>query len=281
MRRSARPAETAMQLGIERLCVFGMPPVEFVELAGDLGCQHIGIGLQPMRYYNPHDYPDWSLTTDKALRGDMVRAMRDRGVQVSLCEGFGIRPGVDLRDYEADLDIVRELGGTRINVASSDRDRGRSFDGFAILTEMAAARGLVTTAEIGPGPIRDLPAALEAVRHVGRPDFKLLVDTMHFFRFGGRAADLAAVDPELIGYVQLCDAPLVSRHASYMEEALHERGNPGEGELPLADLVPLLPPGVVVSVEVPQRSQVEAGLSPRDRVGRTVAAARQLLGDRA
>lgn len=269
-----------MNLGVERLCVFGMPPVEFVELAGDLGCQHIGIGLQPMRYYNPHDYPDWSLTTDKALRGEMVRAMRDRGVQVSLCEGFGIRPGVDLRDYEADLDIVGELGGTRINVASSDRDQGRSFDGFAILTEMAAARGLVTTAEIGPGPIRDLPAALEAVRHVGRPDFKLLVDTMHFFRFGGQVADLAAIDPELIGYVQLCDAPWVSRHASYMDEALHERGNPGEGELPLAELVPHLPPGVVVSVEVPRRSEAEAGMSPHERVGRTVAAARRLLGDR-
>lgn len=266
-----------MNLGVERLCVFGMPPVEFVELAGDLGCQHIGIGLRPMRYYNPHDYPDWSLTTGRALRGEMVRAMRDRGVSVSLCEGFGIKPGVDLRDYEADLDVVCELGGARINVASSDRDQSRTFDGFAVLTEMAAARGLVTTAEIGPGPVRDLPAALAAVRHVGRPDFKLLIDTMHFFRFGGQVADLAALDPQLIGYVQLCDAPLVSRHASYMEEALYERANPGEGELPLADLAPILPPDVVVSVEVPQRSQVEAGLSPHERVGRTVAAARKLL----
>lgn len=269
-----------MHLGIERLCVFGMPPVEFVELAADLGCGCIGIGLQPMRYYNPHGYPDWSLSTDKALRGEMVRAMRDRGVRVSLCEGFGIRQGVDLRDYQADLDVVRELGGTHINVASSDRDRQRSFDGFAVLAEMAAARDLVTTAEIGPGPLRDLPSALEAVRHVGRADFKLLVDTMHFFRFGGRVADLAAIDPGLIGYVQLCDAPLVSRHASYMEEALHERANPGEGELPLAELAPFLPADVVVSVEVPQRSLAEAGLSPRERVGRTVAAARSLLGDR-
>jgi sugar phosphate isomerase/epimerase len=221
------------------------------------------------------------LTTDRALRGEMLRAMRERGVQVSLCEGFGIRPGVDPRDYAADLDVVGELGGRRINVASSDRDRQRSFDGFAMLTEMAAARGLVTTIEIGPGPVRDLPAALEAVRHVGRSDFKLLVDTMHFFRFGGRVGDLAAVDPQLIGYVQLCDAPLTSRHASYMEEALHERANPGAGELPLADLVAVLPADVVVSVEVPQRSLAEAGLSARERVGLTVAAARMLLGDRA
>jgi hypothetical protein len=37
------------RIGIERLCVFGMPPVEFVTLAADLGCSFVGIGLTPMR----------------------------------------------------------------------------------------------------------------------------------------------------------------------------------------------------------------------------------------
>jgi hypothetical protein len=36
------------RIGIERLCVFGMPPVEFVTLAADLGCSFIGIGLTPI-----------------------------------------------------------------------------------------------------------------------------------------------------------------------------------------------------------------------------------------
>ena len=265
------------RIGIERLCVFGMPPVEMVTLAADLGCSFIGIGLTPMRYYNPHDYPDWSLKRDPALRREMVAVMADRGVSVSLCEGFGVGPHADVRDHAADLDVLCELGGKRINAASMDRDVGRTLDGFATLAEMADARGIETTIEIGPGPIANLDAALAAVRHVGRANFRLLIDTMHFFRFGSRVADLAAADPDVIGYVQLCDAPLVSKHASYMEEALHERLAPGEGELPLLELLRVLPRHLVVSLEVPQRSLAEAGVGPLGRVGGCVASARQLL----
>lgn len=266
-----------MNLGIERLCVFDMPPAAFARLAAELGCGFIGIGLKAMGYYNPHAYPDWSLADDPPLRRELRQVLADCGVAISLCEGFGIRPGADVRSYAHELDVVAELGGARINAASSDRDLNRTLDGFAVLTEMAAARRIETVIEIGPGPIRDLPAALQAARHVDRPEFKLLIDAMHFFRFGSRAADLAAIDRGLIGYVQLCDAPLVSRHASYMEEALYERANPGDGELPLLELLQTLPTDLVVSVEVPQRSAVEAGLGPRERVARTLQAARQLL----
>jgi hypothetical protein len=38
---------------------------------------------------------------------------------------------------------------------------------------------------------------------------------------------LPPLDPNLIGYVQLCDVPLVSKHSTYMEEALYERMVPG------------------------------------------------------
>lgn len=265
------------RIGIERLCVFGMPPVEYVALAADLGCHFIGTALLPMRRCNPHDYPDWSLRDDPALRREMVAAMRDRDVAISLCEGFGIRPGGDVRDQAADFDIVRELGGRRINVASVDPDMGRTLDAFAMLAEMAGSRGIETVIEIGPGPISELDSAIAAVRHVGRPDFRLLIDTMHFFRFGGSVADIAALDPAMIGYVQLCDVPLVSKHARYMDEALYEQMVPGDGELPLLECLAALPRDLIVSVEVPQRSLAEAGIGPHARVGRCVEAARGLL----
>lgn len=267
------------RLGIERLCVFGMPPVEFVELAAGLGCGFIGIGLTPMRYYNPHGYPDWSLRDDRALRREMVAAMAEHGVRISLCEGFGVRRDADVRGYASDLDVLCELGGDRINVASSDRDLGRTLDAFAVLAEMADARAIETTIEVGPGPIGNLAAGLQAVRHVGRPSFRLLIDTMHFFRFGGSVAELAALDPGVVGYVQLCDAPQVSPFESYMEEALHERVTPGEGELPLLEALKVLPDDLVVSVEVPQRSKAQAGMSARERIGHVVAAARRLLAE--
>jgi sugar phosphate isomerase/epimerase len=263
-------------LAIERLCVFGMPPVQFVNLAADLGCRHISTGFVPMSY-NPHGYPKWSLRDDASLRGELIAAMRDRKVSISLCEGFGVAPDSDVGRYGPDLDILCELGVDRINIASMDRDLQRTLDQFARLAEMADARGIESTIEIGPGPIARLPAALAAVRHVGRPNFRLLIDTMHFVRSGSGAADIAALDPKVIGYVQICDVPLKSRHSSYLDEALHERMVPGLGELPLLDILAALPDDVIIGVEVPQRSLAEAGVGPFERVARCVEATRGLL----
>ena len=190
---------------------------------------------------------------------------------------MGVRPGSDVGEYASDLDIIRELGARRINVASIDPDFSRTVDQFAKIAELADARGIETTIEIGPGPVPNLPAALTAVRHVGKSNFRLLIDTMHFFRSGSGAADIAALDPDVIGYVQLCDVPVISRHATYMDEALHERMVPGTGELPLIDLLTALPRQLVLGLEVPQRSLVEAGVGPHERVARCVAATRRLL----
>ena len=53
------------RLGIENISVFGLPPVEFVNLAADLGCRYISIGLESIAY-NPQGYPKFSLREDKA-----------------------------------------------------------------------------------------------------------------------------------------------------------------------------------------------------------------------
>jgi hypothetical protein len=69
------------QLGIELLSVFGLPPVEFVNLAADLDCRYLstGLGVGP---YNPHGYPSFSLRDDAALRAEMIAAMNDRDVAI-------------------------------------------------------------------------------------------------------------------------------------------------------------------------------------------------------
>jgi hypothetical protein len=69
------------RIGIEFISVFGLPPVEFVNLAADLGCASIGTGLVPMPY-NPHGYPTWSLLDDRTLRQRMTAAMSDRGISL-------------------------------------------------------------------------------------------------------------------------------------------------------------------------------------------------------
>ncbi|MGZ4562724.1 MAG: sugar phosphate isomerase/epimerase family protein [Mycobacterium sp.] len=267
------------RLGIGMLSVFGLPPVEFVGIAADLGCHYVSAALQGMPLV-PLGYPRFSLTDDAGLRNNLLAAMRDRGVSISLGDGFLVLPGADVRAFRTDLDVLAELGVRRINVVSLDPDLPRSFDQFAALTELAARRGIHTLVEPVPGlTVGDLPTALAALEHVGRPDFRLLIDTMHLVRSGSSAADLAAIDPDRIGYAQLNDTTLRPRIENYMEEAMFERMVPGEGELPLRDILCALAADIVVEIEVPRRALALSGVGPIDRLRPCVEAARRLLSE--
>ncbi len=264
------------RLSIEPLSVMGLPPVEFVGLAADLGLRYVALSLSAMP--NPYGYPPFSLRDDLPLRRETLAALRDRAVTVSLGDGFVLRPGMDMRDFADDVAVMAELGAQRVNTVTFDPDLNRSVDQFGVLAHMAAEAGMETTLEFSTGlAIADLPTALRAVVAVGRPDFRLLIDTMHLVRSGSGPADVAALDPDLIGYVQLSDAPLVATIPDYMEEACFERMVPGTGELPLLEILDALPRHLVIGMEVPLRSQADAGVGPHERLGRCVDAARKLL----
>lgn len=267
------------RLGIGMLSVFGLPPVELVNLAADLGCRFVSAALQGMPLV-PLGYPRFSLADDAGLRRTVLAAMDARGVAISLGDGFLVLPDAEMTAFRADLDVLAQLGVPQINVVSLDPDLARSFDQFAALTELAAHRGIQTLVEPVPGlTVGDLPTALAAVEHVGRPDFRVLIDTMHLIRSGSGAADVAAIDPARIGYAQLNDATLRPRGGNYMEEAMFERMVPGEGELPLRDILSVLPSDIVIELEVPRRQLALDGVSPIDRLRPCVEAARRLLSE--
>jgi len=267
------------ELSIEVCSVFGMPPVEFVKLAADLGCRHITTALTPFPW-NPHNYPSYSLREDTALRRDLIAAMHEHGVSISVGEGLCVYADRDVRDYSSDLDIMSELGVKGINTVTLDDDLGRSFDQFGLLAEMVAARGMETTIELAPYlPVGTLEKALAAIRHVGRPDFRLLIDVMHFVRSGSGPEDILALDPVIIGYVQLSDTRIGAEYEyeSYIAESLYERMVPGTGELGVPELLKVLPRDRVFGIEVPLLSEAKAGIGPRERLGKCVDAVRGLF----
>ncbi|OBA62644.1 xylose isomerase [Mycobacterium sp. 1100029.7] len=267
------------ELAIGFLNGFGLPPVEFIDLAGDLGCRYVSAVVQGVPLV-PLGYPPFSLKDDAALRREVRAAMTHRGVAASLGDGFLVLPDTDITSFAADLDVLAELGVPRINVVSLDPDLGRTFDKFASLAELASQRGIQTVVEPVPGlTVGDLATAVAAREHVGLDDFRLLIDTMHVVRAGAGAADIAALDPDAVGYAQLNDTTLRPRLDNYMEEAMFERMVPGEGELPLLDMLSALPADIVLEIEVPRRSLALDGVSAIDRTRPCVAAARRLLSE--
>jgi sugar phosphate isomerase/epimerase len=145
---------------------------------------------------------------------------------------------------------------------------------------MSAERSIATTIELAPGmTIGDPAGVVAAIEHVGRPDLRLTVDTMHWARSGYAARELREIGTETIGYVQLCDTTLKPCMKSYLEEAMYERMAPGYGELPLADILATVPTDVVIGLEIPMRTLAESGVGPLDRLRPCVAAAARELCD--
>lgn len=265
-------------LGLELLTVLGLGPVEHVTLAADLGCTCVSMGLSQLpKQLNPHGYAAWSLRDDASLRRELKAAMADCGVSISIAEGMGVSPEHDASDRAADMDVFAELGALRVNAVDMGTERKWAFDQLGKLAGMAAERGMAFSIEFCPTfTIRSLSDALETVRHIGEGDATVLIDSMHFFRSGGSVREIAELDPALIGYVQLSDAPR-KNGGDYMTEAMSGRMIPGQGELPIRDFVEALPRGQVLGLEVPLLAAAQHGRTARDYVGEIVTRTKELL----
>jgi sugar phosphate isomerase/epimerase len=265
------------RLGIDAQTVFGMPPIEYVNLAADLGCSHIGAALVPVPWRLAR-FADWSVRDDVQLRRDLLAVLRDRDISLLQAEGFSVRQALDVGSYAADLDIFAELGAVQASGVCMERDRNRALDQLTKLAQMTAARGLRFALEFAPPhAINTLPQALAALEEIGHPNVRLVIDAMHFFRSGGQIAQLQALTSETIGYVQLCDVPRQPACADYFDEACFQRRLPGEGELPLEAFCAALPKEVPVGLEVPMQERAEQATSFQALLAPAVLTARRLL----
>jgi sugar phosphate isomerase/epimerase len=264
-------------LSLDFLSVFGLPPVPFVDLAADLGCQHVSMGVEPPDY-NPHGYPRWSLRDDRSLRRDLTAALAARGLSLSIGEGPFVVLDRDVAEFAGDVELWAELGAPRLVTLSFDPDLDRTRDQYRRLADMAAAHGMDLCLEFTPSKrVATFADALDMVRRVDRPNMRIVLDTMHFARSGSRMSDLTAADPAVIGYVQLCDAAGSAQRDTYAEEAIHDRLVPGAGELPLLEILAAAPPDRIVGLEIPIRAQAEAGVGPYERMKPAVEAAHRMI----
>ena len=267
------------RLGLDGQTMFGMPPVEHVTLAADLGCGHISMGLGPVPW-KLERFPDWSLRTDGALRRKTIAAMRERNVLFAQGEGCIVRAGIDVQQYASDLDLFAELGALQISTVAMEPDPARAESQLALLAEMADQRGMGLTLEFAPPhSINTFERALSAIRVIAKPNVRLTIDAMHFFRSGGSLGEIVRAGGECVGHLQLCDVPLSATIDDYYQEACFSRRMPGEGELPLRALLAAVPKDVRVGLEIPMQARIGTEASLETLVGRAVKLARALLAE--
>jgi len=164
------------------------------------------------------------------------------------------------------LESARELGAKRLSVCGDDPDRPRLVARFAELCELAAGFGMGVDLEcMAWRQVASFPDAVQVVQEAGQPNGGALVDALHLSRTGGSPADLHGVPPPLIRSAQLCDAPAPrpTSNEAIINEARSGRLPPGEGGLPLRELLAALPDHAALSVEVPMGGDAPAELRAR------------------
>ena len=171
-----------------------------------------------------------------------------------------------------------EVGARHVLVASRHPDRSATIERFGALCDRAAEGGLTVVLEFLPiFTIRTLGEALEVVRAASRPNAGVLVDTLHLARSGGSPADLRAVDPALLPYLQLADAPADAPAVEGLRhEAVSGRLLPGDGGLPLPEVLRAVP-DVPLSVELRSQQLLDAVPDPWQRAVVVLDATRRVV----
>ena len=253
--------------GLEHLTMLDVPPPAFVTAAAEAGFDAVGLRVAPVT----RGEQAWPVSPGSPMLAETMRRCGGTGLFVLDVEAIPLRPGSDLAGCERVLETAAVLGARYLNVICDDPDTGRFADLLAELVRLARPYRVRPVIEFTAWrPIRTLAGAVTIAR--GSDGAGLLLDTLHIQRCGVTAGELAAVDPALLGYLQLCDAPArpprgirlpaqlprgqdVGTGDGAGDDAVLEartgRLLPGEGELPLAELLGVLPDSLPVSAEAP------------------------------
>jgi len=246
------------RLSLAYLTVNGVSLAEHISIAAETGFQSVGLRLLGSRAPAPEDWRNESLVREAEQR------LAQTGITVLDCEIFWLLPETRVAEHEGLLAVMQRLNASLLLVLSRDADLARGFDNFVALCELAKPYGVLCCHEFSKiTPVETLQQTVEIVQRSRQPNARVLVDALHLSRSGGTPRDVAAVDPALFEYAQLCDAPARIPDLERMRLEPGDRLLPGQGGLPLVELVRVLPPELPLAVEAPVKQLEEMPQSER------------------
>jgi len=225
---------------------------------------------------------------------DILAIARDAGVTLDFLDGMSswapirfpatveewIRKAFDY-SVEESLKICDVLGLKHI-LAVGAFDKGavempQLIDAFGRFCEQAGRYGVWVDLE--PMPMLGIPnleMAWEIIGKVGAKNSGIMLDTWHFMRAGADFPLLRSLPAGVISDVQVVDATTTARCGDLWKEAAHYRMFPGEGELPLLEILGIIhAKGGIRSVGPEIFSDEADAMTPKDcgeRSARTTSA---------
>ena len=223
-------------LSLAHLTVLDTTPPELVSVEAAAGFRTIGIRLTATPSVG---VPPYDCMSDGPMLRETLARLADTGVSVLDTEFLRFEPDQPVGIPEGFLEASARLGAKNVLVMSAEPDEDRTLERFCDLCDRAARYGLQVCLEfaIYTG-VRTIAHAAHVVARSKRTNASVLIDALHFSRSGGLPAHVAAVDPALLRYAQLCNAgpdmPAPTDTPALIRDARTGRLLPGEGVLPLA-----------------------------------------------
>jgi sugar phosphate isomerase/epimerase len=219
------------------------PPLEYIAAAADAG--YDGIGL---RLYPSPGMPFFPVLGDASLMADAKLALADSGLSVFDVFTCYLQPEMDFGAMQRAHEFGAELGARYALVIGDDEDWGRMVDHFGRLCDNAAGCGLICALEapVNRRTLKTLDLNLKLIEESGRKAV-LSIDPVQYTRAGHSFSRLKALDPALLPYSQICDSPSA--------EAAAPLCMPGEGIVPLDEMLDILSPDAPLSLEYHHRDE--------------------------
>ena len=261
--QASRPAPRL--LSISHLTVLDAAPPELVTAAADAGFDAVGIRVWPAA-----DEPAYPMLGDTPMMRETLGRLADTGVRALDVEVLRLRPDSRHDDALRILDAGARLRARAVLVICNDPDEDRLVARFAAVCEAAGERGLRACLEFMIfSSVKTIADAERILDRAGHPAGAILVDALHLQRSGGTPADVSALAPERLPYAQLCDdpfQPILPDSAVALTEARTGRLFPGDGELPLSELLGALPAWTSLAVESPVADLAGRTIGERTRL---------------
>lgn len=238
------------ELSLHHLTILDAHPLQLVDAAAVAGFEYCGLRLVAPSGTGPVvDVPG-----DPVLIRELRARLDETGVRLLDIEAIWLNSETDVASLLPVLDAGHVLGARHVLCVGNDTEHDRQLDNFGRLCEAAGAFGLSVGLEsISYCAVSTPSDALDIVRASAQPNARILIDALQFFRSGASADQAGLIDPALIEYIQICDAPRAAPQSldERRKEARTARLLPGEGELPLRELLSELRRDLPLAVEAP------------------------------
>jgi 2-keto-myo-inositol isomerase len=213
--------------------------VEEIRVAAEAGYEGIEPWIRTIRQY----------LEDGGTTADLRKRIDDAGLTVESAIAFAQwitddddKRAAGLEEAKRDMELVRELGGTRIAAPPTGGQKGPLIDLYVVadryraLLEVGDATGVVPQLEVWgfSANLSRLGDAVSVAVETGHPNACLLPDVFHVFKGGSDFAGLNLLSDAAIHVFHLNDYPAMPRPEEMNDS---HRVYPGDGIAPLSQIL--------------------------------------------